>query len=102
MKKLLLALMIVTTPVWAGDNPYEVFDASKKETDEITIKWLTVDDVPAACRAMDAKYGTQLDRGRAIACSFWTKNTCTIITNKKTTTWSLGHEARHCFQGNWH
>jgi hypothetical protein len=107
MKKVVAALAIlITTAAMAKDpsdiDPRQPFDATKKETNQTTVTWVTVDDVPKACRAMDQKYGTKMERGRAIACSFWTQSTCTIITSNHPNIESLGHEMRHCFQGAWH
>jgi hypothetical protein len=40
------------------------------------------------------------------ACSFWDKglfgDSCTIISEIKTSMAILGHEMRHCFQGSFH
>jgi hypothetical protein len=103
MEKILSILFLVSsTVVWAADNPYEQFDASKTRTNQTTVVWERVDDVQAACNAENQKYGYPPYRQALIACSMHTDNTCKIITGKTTTMWSLGHEMRHCFQGSWH
>ena len=103
-KALAILLMVMVNVAVAADweNPDAKFDASKKLTNRTTINWITVDDVQATCEAESRKVGNG-GFGYAIqACSFWQQNTCTIITAKSTSIHTLGHETRHCFQGNYH
>ena len=86
----------------AWDDPGAKFDATQTITDKSTIIWKRVDDVQAGCNAESERLGVAKIPYRVKACSFYNKNTCTIITGKKTTQHSLGHELRHCFQGEWH
>lgn len=102
-----MLLALVASNSFAGSDPYitatETFDASKKITTVSTITWITVDDVPSACKkkseelGIDPKFFTN-----PRACSFYTKTACTIITKKNPIIGSLEHEVRHCFQGKWH
>ena len=84
------------------DDPKVEFDASQTITDKTVVIWKRVDNVQAGCNAESKRQGVATIAYRVKACSFYTKNTCTIITGKKTTQHSLGHELRHCFQGIWH
>jgi hypothetical protein len=107
MKKLLLIGLLCSTSAMAdsdGMSPFQKFDARTLKTDSIQINWMRVDDVPATCKQMDARYGTQMQRGTPIACSFWSNDFkwCTIVTSKTPNMESLAHETRHCFQGDWH
>jgi len=109
MKKLfmLLTLVIAASNSFANSDPYitatETFDAGKKITATSTITWITVDDVPKACKKKSEELGLD-PKGfkNPRACSFYTSSTCTIITKKNPIIGSLEHEVRHCFQGNWH
>lgn len=109
-KVLAIALTIFTTNVQAQpymqdtewDSPGDEFDASKTITDKSVVIWKRVDNVQAGCNAESERLGVAKISYRLKACSFYTKNTCTIITGRKTTQHSLGHELRHCFQGKWH
>ena len=87
---------------YAADDPYEVFDTKDNSTTQSTITWLTVDNVQKTCEAESRKRGYNGFGFGVKACSFYEGNTCTIITGKKTTMHSVGHEVRHCFQANWH
>ena len=109
-KALAIALMVLTVNAQAQsymqdtswDDPTVKFDATETITDKSTIIWKRVDDVQAGCNAESKRLGVATIPYRVKACSFYTKNTCTIITGKTTTQHSLGHELRHCFQGEWH
>ena len=108
MKKTVAILgMLVATNVFAyQDEPFKPFDATRNVTNKTTITWLQVDNVNKTCDAEAFKR-----QGRGIgyavqACAFWdfkgTTSTCTIVTPKTTNLTVLGHEARHCFQGEFH
>lgn len=102
MKKLLIGLLIVSGQVFAADDPYEKFNAEKLVSARTTIDWIRADNVTAACNAESKRLGKPAFPYEVLACSFHSTNSCTIITGKNTTMWSLGHETRHCFQGEWH
>ena len=103
MKKLILSLALVTSSVYANwDDPLKPFDASKNIYDTVTVKWLAVSNLQQVCEAESKKRGKGGFGYAVNACSFWEGNTCTIITSQKPSMHSLGHEVRHCFQGNWH
>jgi hypothetical protein len=106
-KAIVIALMFTTTGAFAQDGPETMFSTSANITNTTTIKWVTVDNVQARCEkeSHKRKFG---GFGYAVeACSFWDKgpnneDTCTIVTGKATNMHTLGHETRHCFQGNFH
>ena len=99
---LVLFLFASNTYAWQGDDPYEAFDATNLMASKSTISWRRADDVTAACDAESRRLGLGGFNKKVLACSFQTTSECTIITGKTTTMHSLGHEARHCFQGSWH
>jgi hypothetical protein len=109
-KALATALMVLTVNAQAQsymqdtswDNPTAQFDATQTITDKSVIIWKRVDDVQAGCNAESKRLGVATVSYQVQACSFYNKNTCTIITGKTTSQHSLGHELRHCFQGSWH
>lgn len=87
-------------PVWR--NPEAKFNATDSKTDSKQITWRYTNNVQKECEAESQKrklggFGYAVD-----ACSFWDKNSCTIITARQTTMHILGHELRHCFQGSFH
>jgi hypothetical protein len=86
----------------SGMSPLQSFDATKKVTNTTQVTWITVDDVPKKCKEMDKKYGTQIERGTPLACSFFNDTQCIIVTSNHPNIENLGHEMRHCFQGRWH
>jgi hypothetical protein len=98
MKKIVLALMFISLTAQAEER----FDASKHFTQTTTITHVGVDNVTEACNAERTKRGLPTFKQPSAACSFWTQNTCYIITKKKFTLDDLGHETLHCFQGKWH
>jgi hypothetical protein len=100
--------VIITSLLVAGqatafnDDPSQPFDTASNYTTQSTITWRTVDNVQKVCESESRKRGYGGFGYGVQACSFFDGNQCTIITSKKTTMHSLGHEVRHCFQGNWH
>jgi len=83
-------------------DPESRFSASKNFIKESKITWQVVDNVQKACEAESRRRGNGGFGYSVDACSFWDNNTCTIITGKMTTMHEIGHEMRHCFQGNFH
>jgi hypothetical protein len=106
--KCFLGLLVIGNFAWAEfyewDNPNKSFDTGVNKRTESTIKWIPVDDVIDACNKESKKRGFGgFDPGaKFAACSFYNGNQCTIITSKTPSMHTLGHEMRHCYQGNWH
>lgn len=109
MKKIFYGLLVISFSVSAAykDDPYEKFSIKDNFTDSSRIKWVAVDDVKKACDDLRVKSGAKPFKFKPQACSTWSKNffrqdQCLIITSKNPTGWTLGHEVRHCFQGDYH
>lgn len=104
MKKVLLVALMMQSAVAFGsnDSPTVPFDATKNVTETMIITWKPVSNVQAACEAASRANGYTGFGFAVNACAFWKDNTCTVITKKNPTMHTLGHEVRHCFQGNWH
>jgi len=109
MRKALAVLgMLATTTAFAfDDNPSRPFSAGKNFTNKSTVNWIAADNVQKTCEAESRKRGNNGFGYSLEACSFWDKNSqgqdqCTIITSKNPNMHTVGHEVRHCFQGNWH
>lgn len=88
-------------------NPNFPFNADTKMTDTAQVTWITTSNVNKACEEESIRRGNGGFKGIQMqACSFWTKTStgyeCLIITAKNPTIHNLGHEIRHCFQGNYH
>ena len=77
-------------------------DASKNFTSTSAITWRYVGNVTEACNAERSKYGQPTFKQPSLACSFWTKESCVIVTARNTDPDTLAHEILHCFQGSWH
>ena len=102
--KLLVALLVLSTANAQAftDDPTELFDTRGNYVDEVTVKWIPVDDVQGTCERESKKRGYGGFGYGVKACSFFGGNQCVIYTSKKTSMHSLGHETRHCFQGAFH
>lgn len=83
-------------------NPEAKFNANKLMSDKISLYWHRVDNVQKTCEQESKKRGLGGFGYPISACSFWDKNICEIYTSKSPTLHELGHETRHCFQGNYH
>ena len=103
-KTFAISLIFAVNSVWANawDNPNTPFDTKKNFTESSTIRWVTVDNVQEACEKESRSRGYNGFGMSVLACSFFKGDQCTIITGKKTTMHTLGHEVRHCFQADWH
>jgi len=87
------------------DDPNEKFDGTQRFTDQSLIKWVVSDNVIKDCEKESRRRGFGGFGYKLQACSFWDQSStsqCLIITSKKVNMHSLGHELRHCFQGNYH
>jgi hypothetical protein len=94
---------VVFSPSSGAFDPLEV---SKRIVSSGTyVRWNTVDDVDALCRRVIKQ---SPGKGKVIsACATWTWTVsniavCTIYTEKRTSHEILGHELRHCFEGEFH
>jgi hypothetical protein len=84
------------------DHPNRPFTTELNSTHS-NIKWITADNVLQACDKESRRRGFGgFGNVRIAACSFYVENECTIITAKTPTMHTVGHEVRHCFQGQWH
>ncbi|CAB4126046.1 hypothetical protein UFOVP181_192 [uncultured Caudovirales phage] len=103
-KALAVVLMLAVNLVFAEDwtNPDAKFNATKKMSSKVNIEWQTVDNIQATCERESRARGLGGFGYPVQACSFWQGNTCNIFTPASTSLHSLGHETRHCFQGNYH
>lgn len=101
-------LFLLTSTVqaqWAFDNTGgRVFDMRKNDTTKTTITFKSVpeDQVQKECDTHSKKLGNGGFNFVPLACTFWTKNSCTVITAHKVDMRTIGHEVMHCLQGNWH
>lgn len=109
MKTALVILLAVFATVAHADwqNAEEPFDGSYKMADRVIVEWVTSPNIVATCEAESRKRGNNGFGYAMQACSFWTKQpsggyVCTIYTKKNPTIHTMGHEVRHCFQGNYH
>ena len=67
----------------------------------VVVRWITVDDVDQYCRDLGAK-ALPYPVIEVYGCATYTKTKCTIYTSHTTTNAIVGHELRHCFDGNYH
>ena len=90
-----------------AENPNKMFDATHNMTNKVSVEWIQVKDIQKTCdelsqEKVNKKFGYAVE-----ACSTWDEESdgsysCKIYTEKKTNIATLGHEMKHCFQGNWH
>jgi hypothetical protein len=106
MKQVLFILLLLSSSAFAiEDDPVIPFSTANMITKQSMIKWTPVDDVKSTCDRESRSRGNSGFGYTVQACSFWSSSgppTCTIITKRNPTMHTLGHELRHCFQGNWH
>jgi len=101
---ILSALVVSTTYAHAVEK---TFSAKKNFTNQTTITWEHFNNVQKACNSVSHKKGYSGFNDKLEACSFWEpnedgSNSCLIFTKENVSLNTIGHEVRHCFQGNWH
>lgn len=88
------------------DDPYEVFDISKKKYDSAEVRIVTVNDVSDRCQQESHKRHLGGFPYKVYACTFWNdggvSGRCTIYLGMSTNMHQLGHEIRHCYLWNFH
>jgi hypothetical protein len=117
MKKALVItlLAVVATVMWypeekqtgvmtfrGWENPETKFDATKNETMDVRLRWVVAKDVNKACSDENVKRGGKVFNYNVQACSFWQGKECIIVTPRMASIHNLGHEALHCFRGDFH
>ena len=108
--KLILALVLGCIPipnvVLAKDRNWQdveaTFDVKDNLVNDSIITWKSTDNVQKTCEEESKRRGLGGFKYEVEACSFWSGGICMVITSKKPTMHILGHEIRHCFQGNFH
>jgi hypothetical protein len=86
----------------ATESPYDRMDYQNNITNFTYVRWIQVDNVQKAC---DDLKGTPY-LTPVVACAVYRSylfiNFCSIYSAKRLNMWTLGHEMRHCFQGDFH
>ena len=83
-------------------SPTQMYKMNNLITTTSIVNILVVDDVQKSCNAESHKRKLGGFRIALEACSFFNDTNCTIVVGKKTNNNILGHEIRHCFQGEFH
>jgi hypothetical protein len=103
--KLIVFLILLLTSFLSfafEDNPNTLFDTGSNYTNESRIKWTPVENLQETCERESRKRGFGGFNYSIKACTFFDGNKCDIFTSKNLNMHTLGHEVRHCFQGNYH
>jgi len=80
---------------------FQAMDINDRITNTTVVTWELVDDIDATCRKIIPP--VEIEKYTTIyGCAQWSTNMCKIYTSTTTTAAILGHELRHCFEGNWH
>ena len=105
---ILLSLFASSTAVARLEkSAYEKYSTKANFTDTTQVTWEPVDNAEKKCTEIHVKATGKPYPDKVDACSYWKKNlfqqyNCHIITDKNTNNDILGHELRHCFQGDFH
>ncbi len=104
MKKLIFGLVILVATAANAEDPKAPFPTKENVGETMLITWKTVDNIQQVCQDEYKRRGFGGFNYKVDACSFWnfTTRTCTIYTKKNPTLHDVGHENRHCYQGNYH
>lgn len=110
---LLLSVMVLTGCATTQASPrlpaaeLESFTPAPKSArvmDEVKVRWEVHANVSEFCGRAARLSTAQAFFTPPVACAMWNVATkeCVIITGPQATHVALGHELRHCFEGNFH
>ena len=101
MKSILAIALLVLSGCATSQtsNPvYNIQFEAQPNLPEKNIRWVVVENVSEFCQAKSPWLGNQ----RVLACSEYNSRLCIIYTGRTTDLAIVGHEIRHCFEGQWH
>jgi hypothetical protein len=96
--KLALISALLFSSTMASAQSYNIQFEASPNLPEKSIRWVVIDDISRFCQSKVPLVGNQ----RMLACSEYNNYTCTIYTGRTTDMAIVGHEIRHCFEGQWH
>jgi len=101
MKVLAALLLLLSSTITPADTLRVgqddlIFNVSPNHTPKI-IEWIVVEDLDQACYGKPKNPG----QGELRGCAKFNKTKCFVYTKKQTTLANLGHEMRHCVEGQW-
>jgi len=105
MKKLLLVLVLLSSNAFAyPEDPHEEFDMTHNISNNMNITFKQAADINQACNAEAVRRGYSPYTYKVDACTFWNNphTECLIITERTANFHTIGHEMRHCIQGQFH
>ena len=62
------------------------------------VEWIVVDDIDTVCKG----FAPLMEGRRYVGCTFFNSTSCRVYTDRNTSLSVLGHEIRHCFEGQRH
>jgi len=106
MKKalaVLLSILSFNTMAYYED-PHQQFDMTRNLSNQMQITFRTANNINQTCQSESIRRGLGNFGYSVEACSFWNydHSECTIITSPTANFHTIGHEVRHCLQGNFH
>ena len=96
--KSFLAVALLTLSATVSAQSYNIQFEARSNLPEKTIRWVVLENVSSFCQGKMPALSNQ----RILACSEYNNHTCTIYTGPVTDMAIVGHEIRHCFEGEWH
>jgi len=104
-KALAIVLAVVSCNTMAYyEDPHQQFDMTHNITNNVNVTFRTSANINQTCRTESRARGLGDFTYSVEACSFWNWNhsECTVITSPTANFHTVGHEVRHCLQGNFH
>ena len=113
LQRVVLPLVIILTAFVPGfvygevvETPFDMFSLEDNVVSNSNITIRVVKNIEETCRKNRRKSLHQITSKNVEACSTWSfsggQSICIIFASKDIDYWILGHEVRHCFQGNFH
>lgn len=91
-------MMGFAVPAMSTPDYNSAFTA-QQSYEEMRITWVVAEDIQQTCKIA---YHNKKVPDNVVACAKRRGNVCTIYTQRSLDLAILGHEIRHCYEGNWH
>jgi hypothetical protein len=96
MKYFVALLTFVFATAQAADR-HDLDFTAQPEHPIKTVQWVVMEDVSEVCQGF-----APIKDKTYVACARFNKDICIVYTKPNLSLSVLGHEMRHCFEGQWH
>ena len=104
LKFFLIFTVFSSSAIAYPEDPHQEFDMTHNISNNMNIAFRQALDINKACNDEALRRGYGLYTYKVEACTFWNDphTQCLVITEPTANFHTIGHEIRHCLQGQFH